>query len=549
MTVAKARIFQSFIRRVSSLHSPTTSFSRIAYQLFGEMPYVKQPVREDRAYLVNILNGKPTKYVLCLSLNSCAKTQNKLLTLQIHTQLIKTGFENNLFINTALVDAYAKCGALGEAMKAFQEMKTRDHVSWTAIITGFSQNNRGVDAVMLFKDMLSSQVKPNCFTYVSVVSACTSLEFAIELTTTLHAHTVKLGWGSNSFLVSSLIDCYSKLGRIELAVILFSETSEHNNVILMNSMISGYTQNRLGEEALKLFLKMRSENINPTDHTLTSILDACGNLAILQEGRQLHSLVYKFGSICNVFVASALVDMYSKCGCMDESRSAFDQTIEKNRILWTAMISGYAQNGRGHESLELFDRMIDQGFIPDHLCFTSVLIACNHAGLLERGLTYFDQMKSVYNLIPRLDQYGCLIDLYARKGHLMKAKEIMEEMPFEPNSVMWSSFLRSCKVYNEIELASVAANELSKMEPSSAVPYITLASIFAGAGLWNEVGKIRESMKHDKIRKGITGWSWIQIDKEVRCFSVLDKSCLQSQDICIELEKLNVGLRETGYVH
>lgn len=308
-------------------------------------------------------------------------------------------------------------------------------------------------------------------------------------------------------------------------------------------------QNLLGEEAMKLFLKMRSENISPTDHTLTSMLHACGSLAILQEGRQLHALVYKFGSTCNVFIASALVDMYSKCGCVDESRHAFDQTIKKNAILWTAMISGYAQNGRGHESLELFDSMLDQGFVPDHICFTSVLIACNHAGLLERGVAYFDQMTSVHNLIPRLDQYGCLIDLYTRKGHLRKAKEIIEGMPFEPNTVMWSSFLRSCKVYGEIELALVAAKELLKMEPHSVVPYITLARVYAGAGLWNEVGMIRESMQRDKIRKDATGWSWIQIDKEVRCFSVLDKSCLQSQDICIELEKLNMGLRETEYVY
>lgn len=192
MTILRAGICQSFIRRASLHSAPAcTSFSWTADHLFDEMPRV----RED------LPNGKSTKYVLCLALNSCAKTQNKLLSSQIHTQLIKTGFQNNLFISTALVDAYAKCSELGEALKTFQEIKTRDHVSWTAIISGFSHNSRGRDAILLFKDMLSSQVKPNGFTYVSVVSACSSsMEFPIELTTSLHAHIVKLGWVVNPFL-------------------------------------------------------------------------------------------------------------------------------------------------------------------------------------------------------------------------------------------------------------------------------------------------------------------------------------------------------------
>ncbi|XP_057492726.1 pentatricopeptide repeat-containing protein At3g24000, mitochondrial-like isoform X2 [Actinidia eriantha] len=495
---------------------------------------------------MNGLVKNPTKYILCTALNYCSKTLNLQLGLQIHARVIQTGHGENLFINSALVDVYAKCRALTDARKAFCGMKRHDQVSWTSIITGFSQNGHGKEAIMFFKEMLGTHIKPNCFTYVSAISACTGLEWAFECGMLLHAHVIKLGYDTNSFIVSSLIDCYSKCGRIEQAALVFNATSERDSVLL-NSMISGYSQNLYGKQALKLFVEMRNDHLSPTDHTLTSIINSCGSLSVLQQGRQLHALVTKVGSGCNVFVSSALIDMYSKCGSIDEARCIFDQAVEKNSVLCTSIISGYAQSGRGSDGLELFNCLVkEEGFKPDHICFTAVLTACNHAGFLDRGIEYFNEMNKVYGLLPERDQYACLVDLYARTGHLKKAQEVMEEMPFAPNTVILSSFLSSCKVYGEVELGRDAAYKLFEMEPDSAVPYITLANIYSGAGLWSEVVKIRKMMKQRGIRKS-TGWSWVEIGKEVHFFSVGDVSHLQSQEICVELEKLNLEMREAGY--
>ncbi|CAL5391840.1 unnamed protein product [Camellia sinensis] len=494
----------------------------------------------------NGLGKKPTEFILCTALNSCAKTLNRHLGLQIHARVIQTGYEENLFINSALVDVYSKCGALADARRVFDGMKRHDQVSWTSIISGFSQNGHGRDAILLFREMLGTQIKPNCFTYVSVISACTGLELAFECGMSIHVHIIKIGC-INSFVASSLIDCYSKCGRIEQAVSLFDATSERDN-ILLNSMISAYSRNLYGKEALKLFVEMRNDNLSPTDHTLTSILNACGSLSVLQQGRQLHALLTKMGSSCNMFVASALIDMYSKCGCIDEARSVFDQTVKKNSVMWTSMISGYAQSGRALDGLELFDYLLkEEGFMPDHVCFTAVLTACNHAGFLERGAEYFNKMRRDYCLVPELDQYACLIDLHARTGHLKRAKELMEEMPSASNSVIWSSFLSSCKVYGEVELGREAAHKLFKMEPQSAVPYIMLANIYAGAGLLSEMVKIRKLMKLRGIKKP-AGWSWIEMGKGVHFFFVDDISHLQSQEIYAELEKLNLEMREAGYM-
>ncbi|XP_027366398.1 pentatricopeptide repeat-containing protein At4g19191, mitochondrial-like isoform X3 [Abrus precatorius] len=180
------------------------------------------------------------------------------------------------------------------------------------------------------------------------------------------------------------------------------------------------------------------------------------------------------GSERNVFVASALIDMYSKGGDIDEARCVLDQTSRKNNVLWTSMIMGYAQCGRG---------------------------------FLDKGVEYFNKMRTSYGLSPDIDQYACLIDLYARNGNLRKARDLMEEMPYDPNYVIWSSFLSSCKIYGDIELGREAADQLIKMEPCNAAPYLTLAHIYARKGLWNEVAEVRRLMQQRRIRKFV-GWSW-----------------------------------------
>lgn len=493
----------------------------------------------------NEFGAKPKNVVLCTALSSCTKTLNWHLGLQIHAHIIHSGYEDNLFLSSALVDFYSKCNAIVDARKVFSGMKTHDQVSWTSLIAGFSINGQGRDALLLFKEMFSTQIKPNCFTYTSVISACAEQKESLEQCSTLHAHVIKQGFGNSNFVISSLIDCYAKWGQIDDAVLLFEETSE-KDTILYNSMISGYSQNLYSEDALKLFVEMRKRNLSPTDHTLSSILNACGRLTVLLQGRQFHSLVIKMGSERNVFVASALIDMYSKGGDIDEARCVLGQTSIKNSVLWTSMIMGYAQCGRGSEALELFDRLLtEQVFIPDHICFTAVLTACNHAGFLDKGVEYFNKMRTNYGLCPDRDQYACLIDLYARNGNLRKAKELMEEMPYKPNHVMWSSFLSSCRIHGEVELGREAADQLIKMEPYNAAPYITLAHIYARNGLWTEVAEVRSLMQQRRLRKH-AGWSWIEVDKQVHVFAVGDVAHPQSNEIYAELEKIYLGMIEAS---
>ncbi|KAK7335852.1 hypothetical protein VNO80_27942 [Phaseolus coccineus] len=450
---------------------------------------------------------KPIKYVICSALNSCAKTLNWCLGIQIHAFMIRSGYEDNLFLRSALVNFYCKCFAILDAKKVFSDIKTHDQVSWTSLITGLSINGQGIEAFLLFKEMLCTQIKPNCLTFASVISACVGQKGS-QHCSTLHTHIIKQGCDANNFVVSSLIDCYAKQGQIDDAVHLFVETSE-KDIVVYNSMISGYSKNMCSEDALKLFVEMRGRNLGLTNHTLCTVLNACSNLALLLQGRQVHSLVIKKGSEKNVFVASALIDMYSKGGDIDEAQRVLDQTSEKNNVLWTSMIMGYAQCGRGSEALELFDCLLTkQELIPDHVCLTAVLTACNHAGLLDKGVEYFNKMTTNYGLSPDIDQYACLIDLYARNGNLSKARDLIQEMPYDPNYVIWSSFLSSCKIYGNVELGREAADQLIKMEPCNAAPFLTLAHVYAKKGLWNEVAEVRRLMQQRRMRKR-AGWSWV----------------------------------------
>ncbi|KAI3775755.1 hypothetical protein L1987_45507 [Smallanthus sonchifolius] len=398
-------------------------FSSTAHKVFDKSP--QRHGHEALASFVqgNVLGKKPTKYELCSALNCCAKTLNSQLGSQIHGKIVHSGFDQNLYINSLLVNVYAKCGLMGDAMKVFNGMEVHDEVSWTSMICGLSQNGQGGEALCLFKEMMTL-VRPNCVTYVSVISACTEQESVFRCGELLHAHVIMLGHESNSFVV--------------------------------------------------------------------------------------HGLVTKMGSDQNTYVVGALINMYSKCGDIDEACHVFHQAGYKNNILWTSLITAYAQNGRGLDALKIFDHLVmEKRFYPDHICFTVVLTACNHSGLLDKGISYFKKMTSDYNLAPEIDQYACLIDLYARKGDLKSAKTVMEEMPFDANAVMWSSFLSSCKEYGNVELGREAAYKLFELEPCSPVPYLILADLYAGAGLWDEVKNIRKLMNENGVRKSLAGWSCV----------------------------------------
>ena len=286
-------------------------------------------------------------------------------------------------------------------------------------------------------------------------------------------------------------------------------------MFVYNSMIACYCQNFYVENAIRLYLQMRNWVINATDTTMTSILHAARMVSNVQFGRQVHGLIIKLGFLTNLFVLSSLIEVYSKNGFINEARYVFDQTIERNNVLWTSMVSGYARNGKAVEALELFDQMMAAGFVPDHVCFTAVLSACNHAGFLDRGVEHFNKMIKYYDLSPTLDEYACLIDLYARQGNLSKTVQVMVDIPFKPNCIILNAILSSCKTYGAVELGREAFDRLFSLQPHNSAVCLTMARLYAEDAFWDEDANIRNIMKPKGVQKGIA-WSWVDADEQLR---------------------------------
>eukprot|EP01018_Ginkgo_biloba_P024290 Gb_24630 [translate_table: standard] len=476
----------------------------------------------------------------------------------------------------AMLTGYIQDGRLEEAGELFDKMTERNMLSWTALIAGYAQNGHSKEALIFFNQMQHAGVRPDQSTLASVISACTAL-IALEQGEQIHTSVIKKGFDSNVFVVSALVTMYAKCGNIDSAFHLFAKTPERNvvlctamitgysqnarmkdalrvfekmserNVVSWTAMIAGYVHNGHGEEALKLFSQMQQTGTKPNQSTYTSIIGACANQAALEHGQQVHAHIIKTGFESNVFVCSALVAMYAKCGSIDESSQVFCKINEPNVVLWNAMIAGYAQHGHGKDALQLFQQMQHMGLKPNHITFVGVLSACSHAGLVDEGWHYFNSMSQDHCTTPRLDHYGCMVDILGRARHLNEAIDFIGNMPFEPDVVLWGALLGACRIHMNMELGELAAKHIFKLEPENAAAYVVLSNIYAGSGRWSDASKLRIMRKARGVKKN-PGCCWIVVSKMVHTFLVGDRSHPQTEKIYAMLERLSGQLEKAGYM-
>eukprot|EP01018_Ginkgo_biloba_P008646 Gb_28780 [translate_table: standard] len=487
---------------------------------------------------------KPNPFMFSSVLRACAILAALEQGKQIHSSIVKTGFES-IFVGSAVVCMYAKCGSAGDARKVFDKMAKQDEVSWSAMIVGYVQNGYGEEALKLFRKMQVKGVRPDQFAFSSVLSACASLK-ALGQGKCIHAHVMKAGFELETYAGNAVVDMYGKCGEIKDACRVF-DLLPRQTVDSVNSMIAAYSQNGYGGEAIKLFRQVQRTGMKPNQFTFSSVLRACASLADLERGRQVHSYINKtvFGS--DVFVDSALVDMYAKCGCMENARQVFDKMSERNVVSWNAIIAGCAHHGLGKEAIQLFEQMQQVGMEPNHVTFICVLSACSHAGLVDEGRLQFHSMKKDYGIAPRAEHYACMVDLLGRAGHIEKAYELIQAMPFKPDASVWGALLSACRIHGNVELGQQAAECLFELEPGSAGTYVLLSNIYAAAGRWEDVMRVRKIMKDFRVEKE-PGCSWIEMKNTMHTFVVQDSSHPQMEDILAMLERLTGKIKEAGYV-
>ncbi|KAI3677429.1 hypothetical protein L2E82_51716 [Cichorium intybus] len=285
--------------------------------------------------------------------SACAVIKAYKIGIQLHGLTIKSRFLSNVCVQNAILDMYGKCGALSDARQVFDEMPTRDAVSWNTIIAAYEQNGKAHETLQLLVQMLSSRFEPDEFTFGSVLKGCSGLK-SLNHGMEIHGRIVKSGMCFESFVGSALVDMYSKCGNIETAKKLH-ERMDEQTMVSWNAIISGFSTQEQSEESQRFFSKMLESGINPDNFTFATILDTCANLATVNLGTQIHAQIIKQEMQSDVFISSTLVDMYSKCGNMNDSRLIFEKTENKDFVTWNAMICGYSQHGLGNEALTVFD--------------------------------------------------------------------------------------------------------------------------------------------------------------------------------------------------
>lgn len=487
----------------------------------------------------------PNVFTLSSILKACAGTEMLALGKQIHANLIKNRFCSDGFVGIGLVDMYAKCDCMSESKMAFNLIAEKDLVAWNAMISGFSHAGSDEEAVKLFADMRKNGMSFNRTTLTAILKSAASLQ-ALSVSKQIHSLAVKHGLLSDSHVVNGLIDSYGKSNCLEEASKIF-ELCPVEDVFSFTSLISAQSQSGQGEEALKLYCLMLAKNLKPDSFVCSSVLNACASLSAYEQGKQIHVHIVKSGFINDIFAGNALVNMYAKCGSIEDATFAFDEIPERGIVSWSAMIGGLAQHGHGKEALCLFQQMLDNGVSPNHITLTSVLCACNHAGMVTEAERYFHSMKEMFGIERTQEHYACMIDLLGRVGRLESAMELVDSMPFEPGAAVWGSLLGASRVYGDVELGKKAAEMLFVLEPEKSGTHILLANTYASAGQWDKASEVRRLMKGSQVKKE-PGMSWVELKDKVHTFIVGDRSHERSEEIHNKLEELKDLMGKAGYV-
>ncbi|KAF2301799.1 hypothetical protein GH714_029425 [Hevea brasiliensis] len=382
------------------------------------------------------LDLKPSRSTFPCAIKACSALFDLHSGKQAHQQALVFGFESDLFVSSALIDMYAKCGRLSDARVLFDEISQRSIVTWTAMITGYVQNDNAYEALSLFKEFLIEESERNgegtdvfmdSVAMVAVLSACSrvSEKGVIE---GVHGFVVKMGLDKDLGAENTLLDAYAKCGS-----------------------------NKMGWED-------------------------------------------------NVILGTSIIDMYCKCGRVEMARKAFDGMKEKNVKSWTAMVTGYGMHGCAREALDVFYKMIGAGS----------------------------------------NQITCIVDLLGRAGYLNEAYDLIKRMRTKPDYVLWGSLLAACRIYKNVELAEISARQLFELDSSNCGYYILLSNIYADAGRWKEVERIRVHVKDRGLVKP-PGFSLVELKGKVHLFLVGDKEHPECEKIYRFLEELNVKLQQAGY--
>ncbi|KAL5219235.1 hypothetical protein ABZP36_019919 [Zizania latifolia] len=553
----------------------------------------------------------PTQFTLTNVLSACAVTRAGAVGRKVHSFVVKLGLGSCVPVANSVLNMYGKCGdaetarAVFERMRVrsvsswnamvslnthlgrmdlakslFESMPDRSIVSWNAMIAGYNQNGFDAMALKFFSRMLQdSSMAPDEFTITSVLSACANLSM-VRIGKQVHAYILRTEMVYSSQVTNALISTYAKSGSVkdarmimdqavatDLNVISFTALLEgyvkigdmksareifdvmnNRDVIAWTAMIVGYEQNGHNNEAIDLFWSMIRSGPEPNCYTLAAVLSVCASLACLDYGKQIHCKAIRSLREQSSSVNNAIITMYARSGSFPWARRAFDQVCwHKETVTWTSMIVALAQHGQGEEAVGIFEEMLRVGVEPDRITYVGVLSACTHAGFVNEGKMYYDQMKNEHRIVPEMSHYACMVDLLARAGLFSEAQEFIQRMPVEPDAIAWGSLLSACRVHKNAELAELAAEKLLSIDPNNSGAYSAIANVYSACGRWNDAARIWKMRKDKAVKKEI-GFSWTHIHNELHVFGADDVLHPQRGAVYKMAAKMWEEIKKAGFV-
>ncbi|EOY03390.1 Tetratricopeptide repeat (TPR)-like superfamily protein, putative [Theobroma cacao] len=484
---------------------------------------------------------EPDRVTLVSLVSACAKLMNLKLGRSVHGFVIRRGFEKNLSLVNALLHLYAKTGVVEVAENLFRRMVGKDVVSWSSMIGCYSHNGAAVEALRVFNEMINQGFQPNTVTVVSALQAC-AVACDLDNGQKIHELATKRGFDLEVSVSTALIDMYMKCLSPNEAVNVFRKMPR-KDVVSWAALLSGYAQTGMADKSIRVFRDMLSSGILPDAVSMVKILASSSELGILHQAVCLHGYITRSGFDSNPFVGASLIELYSKCGSLDYAIKVFKGIIDKDVVLWSAMIAGYGIHGKGRESLKLFELMVKSSAArPNNVTFLSILSACSHAGLVLEGIEIFSMMVNDYGLGPTSEHYGIVVDLLGRTGELDRAMDIINRMPVPVEPHVWGTLLAACRIHHNVEIGELAAKNLLCLDSNHAGYYILLSNIYAVDGKWGNVAKIRTLIKEKELKK-MFAQSMVEIRNEVHSFVADDKFHPECERIYELLGKLDLTMR------
>ncbi|KAK7271228.1 hypothetical protein RJT34_26955 [Clitoria ternatea] len=529
----------SFDDRNQRAPNPTAAWNSRLRELSKQGEY-----REALTLYRNMLRSSflPNTFTFPFLLKSCAILSLPLTASQLHAHLIRTGSLPDPYSRSSLISSYSKCSLIHHARKVFDEMPNLT-ISYNAMISGYTFNSNLTDAVSLFHQLRRDDrgLEFNAVTLLGLVSGC-SVPWHLNTGVCLHCCSVRFGFDADLAVANSLVTMYVKCGEVECARKMFDEMPVRD-LISWNAMISGYAQNGLARHVLELYGEMKVSGVSADPVTLLGVLSSCANLGAQGVGREVEQRMERCGYGKNPFLMNALVNMYARCGNLVRAREVFESMVDKSVVSWTAIIGGYGIHGHGEVAVELFDQMVNSGVRPDEPVFVTVLSACSHAGLTDKGLKYFEEMEMKYGLQPGPEHYSCMVDLLGRANRLGEAMDLIKSMKVKPDGAVWGALLGACKIHRNVELAELAFQHVVELEPANIGYYVLLSNIYTEAKDLEGVLRVRVMMRERKLKKD-PGCSYVEYKGKVHLFYSGGLSHPQTKEIYRMLDELENLVKE-----